>query len=89
MKWEDVKVEAPKEGEIRVKNKAIGLNFIDVYFRSGIYESALPLIPGSDNLINLLSNLYNYSFLITFFFRQGSRWSSDTSRSWINRYASW
>jgi len=48
MKWEDVKVEAPKEGEIRVKNKAIGLNFIDVYFRSGIYESALPLIPGKE-----------------------------------------
>lgn len=38
----------PKEGEVRVKNKAIGLNFIDVYFRKGVYKAAtLPFTPGS------------------------------------------
>lgn len=38
----------PKDGEIRVKNKAIGLNFIDVYFRKGVYKaSAMPFTPGS------------------------------------------
>lgn len=37
----------PKDGEIRVKNKAIGLNFIDVYFRKGVYKAAaLPFTPG-------------------------------------------
>lgn len=36
----------PKEGEIRVKNKAIGLNFIDVYFRKGVYKPTLPFTPG-------------------------------------------
>ncbi|KAM1126516.1 uncharacterized protein LOC126630644 [Malus sylvestris] len=47
LKWEDVEVEEPKEGEIRVKNKAIGLNFIDVYFRKGIYKApTLPYTPG-------------------------------------------
>ncbi|GFP88093.1 anthranilate synthase alpha subunit 1 chloroplastic [Phtheirospermum japonicum] len=35
LKLEDVE---PKDGEIRVKNKAIGLNFIDVYFRKGVYK---------------------------------------------------
>ena len=46
MKWEEVEVEDPKEGEIRVKNTAIGLNFIDVYFRKGVYGTAVPFIPG-------------------------------------------
>ena len=46
LKWEDVEVGEPKEGEIRVKNKAIGLNFIDVYYRKGVYKSDLPFIPG-------------------------------------------
>lgn len=37
----------PKDGEIRVKIKAIGLNFIDVYFRKGVYKvSAVPYTPG-------------------------------------------
>jgi NADPH:quinone reductase-like Zn-dependent oxidoreductase len=43
-----VEIGEPKEGEIRVKNKAIGLNFIDVYFRKGVYKAAaLPFTPGS------------------------------------------
>ncbi|XP_040368225.1 quinone oxidoreductase isoform X2 [Rosa chinensis] len=48
LKWEDVKIGEPKEGEIRVKNKAIGINFIDVYFRKGLYYKAdtMPFIPG-------------------------------------------
>ncbi|XP_078447924.1 groES-like zinc-binding alcohol dehydrogenase family protein [Wolffia australiana] len=48
LKWEDVEVGEPKEGEIRVKNKAIGLNFIDVYYRKGVYKSNLPFIPGRE-----------------------------------------
>jgi NADPH2:quinone reductase len=49
LKWEDVEIEEPKEGEIRVKNKAIGLNFIDVYFRKGVYKaSTIPFTPGAE-----------------------------------------
>ncbi|CAL9006663.1 unnamed protein product [Prunus brigantina] len=49
LKWEDVEVGEPKEGEVRVKNKAIGLNFIDVYFRKGVYEAAtVPYTPGGE-----------------------------------------
>ncbi|XP_057482505.1 uncharacterized protein LOC130769260 isoform X3 [Actinidia eriantha] len=43
LKWEDVEIGEPKEGEIHVKNKAIGLNFIDVYFCKGVYKA--PKIP--------------------------------------------
>ncbi|ERN00163.1 uncharacterized protein LOC18428207 [Amborella trichopoda] len=46
LKWEDVEIGEPKEGEIRVKNKAIGLNFIDIYYRKGIYKTDLPFVPG-------------------------------------------
>ncbi|XP_011621213.1 uncharacterized protein LOC105420194 [Amborella trichopoda] len=46
LKWEDVEIGEPKEGEIRVKNKAIGLNFIDTYYRKGIYKTDLPFVPG-------------------------------------------
>ncbi|KAI3846282.1 hypothetical protein MKW92_026215 [Papaver armeniacum] len=50
LKWEDVEVGEPKDGEIRVRNKAIGINFIDVYFRKGLYYKAatMPFIPGME-----------------------------------------
>ncbi len=47
LKWEDVAVGDPQEGEIRVRHTAVGLNFIDVYFRSGLYPGpALPFSIG-------------------------------------------
>ncbi|XP_076944834.1 uncharacterized protein LOC143615638 [Bidens hawaiensis] len=49
LKWEDIEIGEPKDGEIRVKNKAIGLNFIDIYFRKGVYKAAtLPFTPGME-----------------------------------------
>ncbi|QHO32201.1 Quinone oxidoreductase [Arachis hypogaea] len=49
LKWEDVEIGEPKEGEVRVTNKAIGLNFIDVYFRKGVYKApSLPFTPGME-----------------------------------------
>ncbi|KAH6812365.1 GroES-like zinc-binding alcohol dehydrogenase family protein [Perilla frutescens var. frutescens] len=47
LKWEDVEIAEPKDGEVKVKNKAIGLNFIDIYFRKGVYKAPrIPYIPG-------------------------------------------
>ena len=37
LKWEDVEVGKPARNEARVAHRAIGLNFIDCYFRSGLY----------------------------------------------------
>ena len=43
MKWEDYKVPLPGEGEVLIEHSAIGLNFIDVYHRTGLYP--LPGLP--------------------------------------------
>ncbi|XP_009386386.3 uncharacterized protein LOC135650089 [Musa acuminata AAA Group] len=48
LKWEDVEIGEPKEGEIRVRNKAIGVNFIDVYHRKGVYVKETPFTPGME-----------------------------------------
>lgn len=37
MRWEDVAPGEPGPGEVRISQKAVGLNFIDVYFRTGLY----------------------------------------------------
>ncbi|WP_321890480.1 quinone oxidoreductase family protein [Burkholderia cenocepacia] len=42
MKWGDVEVGAPKAGEVRIRQHAVGLNYIDVYFRTGLYPQPLP-----------------------------------------------
>ncbi|MES2261570.1 MAG: quinone oxidoreductase [Pseudomonadota bacterium] len=42
MEYVDVDVGAPGPGEATVRHEAIGLNFIDVYFRSGLYPQPLP-----------------------------------------------
>ena len=46
MKLEDVPAPAPKAGEAVVKVDAAGLNYIDVYFRSGLYKADYPLTLG-------------------------------------------
>ena len=42
MKWEDVELGAPGQGELRLRHTAIGLNYIDVYHREGSYPLSLP-----------------------------------------------
>ncbi|MBV8260140.1 MAG: quinone oxidoreductase [Paraburkholderia sp.] len=42
MKWVDVDVGEPGEGEVRLRQGACGLNYIDVYFRTGLYPQPLP-----------------------------------------------
>ncbi|KQV88732.1 quinone oxidoreductase [Massilia sp. Root351] len=42
MEYVDVKVGAPAPGEATVRHEAIGVNFIDVYFRTGLYPQPLP-----------------------------------------------
>lgn len=42
MEYVEVEVGAPGPGEARVRNVACGLNFIDVYFRTGLYPQPLP-----------------------------------------------
>jgi NADPH2:quinone reductase len=48
MQWEEVTVGEPGPGEVRVRNTAVGLNFIDTYHRSGLYPMPLPMVLGSE-----------------------------------------
>lgn len=47
MRWETADLPAPQADEVQVRHTAIGLNFIDVYFRTGVYAAPqLPFTPG-------------------------------------------
>jgi NADPH2:quinone reductase len=42
MRWEAVEVGDPGPGEVRIRHEAVGLNFADTYFRTGLYPAPLP-----------------------------------------------
>ena len=46
LKWEEVEVGEPGPGQVRLRQEAAGLNFIDVYHRTGLYKQELPFTPG-------------------------------------------
>jgi len=46
--WAELPTPSPKPGEALIRVEAIGVNFIDVYFREGRYSSPLPFIPGQE-----------------------------------------
>lgn len=46
LKLVDVDVPAPGPGEVRIRQHAVGLNFIDIYFRTGLYPARLPAVLG-------------------------------------------
>ena len=46
--WTDIDVGDPGPGQVRIKHTAIGVNFIDVYMRSGLYATPTPFSPGNE-----------------------------------------
>mgnify|MGYP003636103783 CR=1 FL=1 len=50
LEWRDHETAGPGPGEVRIRHEAVGLNFIDVYFRTGLYPApnGLPLVPGNE-----------------------------------------
>jgi NADPH:quinone reductase len=46
--YEEVSVPSPGPGQVLVKIRAIGLNYIDVYFRTGLYKTPMPFILGME-----------------------------------------
>ncbi len=51
MKWEEVEIGEPGPGEVRLRQRACGLNYIDVYFRTGMYPApSSPFTPGMEGV---------------------------------------
>jgi NADPH2:quinone reductase len=48
LSWEEAAVGEPGLGQVRLRQHAVGLNYIDVYHRTGLYPQPLPLTPGTE-----------------------------------------
>jgi NADPH2:quinone reductase len=48
LRWESTELGEPGRDEVRVRHAAVGLNFIDVYERNGLYQMPLPATPGKE-----------------------------------------
>jgi NADPH2:quinone reductase len=48
LSWEEIDLAAPYAGQVRLRQHAVGLNYIDVYHRTGLYPQPLPFIPGTE-----------------------------------------
>jgi len=48
LKLADLPIPEPGPGQVLIRVEATGVNFIEVYFRKGVYKASLPLIPGSE-----------------------------------------
>ena len=48
LSWEEVEVGDPGPGQVRLRQHAVGLNYIDVYHRTGLYPQPLPFTPGTE-----------------------------------------
>ena len=46
LQWEEVVIGEPGPGQVRLRQEAVGLNYIDVYHRTGLYPQPLPFTPG-------------------------------------------
>lgn len=56
LQWEEVSLPEPGAKEARIKQTAIGLNYIDVYFRSGLYpQPNLPFVAGQEGAGEVVS----------------------------------
>lgn len=48
LRWESVDLRKPAPGEVKVRHTAIGVDYADVYYRTGVYPVELPAIPGHE-----------------------------------------
>ncbi len=48
MQLVDLAEPVPQAGEVRVRHRAVGVNYIDIYYRTGLYGSKLPLVLGDE-----------------------------------------
>ena len=96
MKWESVPTPEPGPGEALIRHGAVGLNYIDVYFRTGLYKAEPPFIPGKEGagtvtaLGDGVTNRVPVSrALLTYSTTSGCRWPTSMAPNPIDRSSSW
>jgi NADPH2:quinone reductase len=56
LKWEESQTPEPGPGQAKIQHHAVGLNYIDVYFRSGMYKAPeMPFVPGQEGAGQVLA----------------------------------
>jgi len=55
LELEDLEVAVPGPGQLKIRNHAIGLNFVDVYQRTGLYPTPLPFVAGNEGAGEVLA----------------------------------
>ena len=55
LQLDDIDLPPPGPGEARIRHKAIGLNFLDTYYRTGLYPMPLPLVLGNEGAGDVLA----------------------------------
>src|ERR1700736_5577245 len=53
--YEDVQIGSPAAGQIRIEQRACGINYIDTYFRSRLYPAPLPFIAGNEGAGDIIA----------------------------------
>ncbi len=48
LRWEEIDIAGPGPGEARVRHEAVGVNFVDIYQRTGLYTVPLPAVAGNE-----------------------------------------
>lgn len=48
LRWDAIGVAKPGPGEVRVRHTAIALNYMDIYYRTGLYPAELPIVLGNE-----------------------------------------
>ena len=48
LKLAELPIPQPGQGQVLIRVEAVGVNFIEIYFRKGVYKAALPFTPGSE-----------------------------------------
>ena len=55
LQLEELEVAAPGPGQLKIRNHAVGLNFVDVYQRTGLYPTPLPFVAGNEGAGEVLA----------------------------------
>ena len=48
LRMAELPIPQPGPGQVLIRVEAVGVNFIEIYFRKGVYKAALPMVPGSE-----------------------------------------